>query len=101
MEQLMIASRHECARARRTSPLARGLCGVSHDRERTVTPVGAVSAAKKKPADGYLNAAVCMRVRYVAVHRGLESKPRHAAALRRAAPVWKCGLGQGHGASRR
>lgn len=34
-----------------------------------------------------------MRVRYVAVHRGLESTPRTA-------PVWKCSLGQGHGASR-
>lgn len=51
------------------------LCGVSHDRERAVTPGRGARPREKGPPDGYLNAAVCMRVRYVAVHRRLESKP--------------------------
>lgn len=104
----MIANHHECTGARRTSSsilyththtnththvtfeLARVLCKgcLSHDdRERTVTPVGAIQSRKKKPIDGYLNAAVCMRVRYVAAHRELESK---LCGALRGTPVWKC-----------
>lgn len=57
------------------------LCGVSHDRERAMTPARGARPREKSPPDGYLNAAVCMRVRYVAVHRGLESKPRNRAGM--------------------
>jgi len=76
----------------------RRLCRVSHDRERAMTP--AETLREKGSPDGYLNAAVCMRVWYVAVHRRLESKPRGSlrrgsddGIASRAAPVWKCSLG--------
>lgn len=61
----LIANRHECmysgiARRRRPRPRA-SLCGVSHDRERAMTPVGVLGREKKaRPMDILMPLCVCV-----------------------------------------
>lgn len=83
-EQLMIATRHERTEARRRERRVRKVFVGCLTTANGPWPRRSFSLSRprKKGArpDGYLNAVVCMRVRYVAVHRGLESTPRHGAA---------------------
>lgn len=110
-KQLMIPSRHEYTTSESDGDVpvhARRLCRVSHDRERAVTPVGALDREKKaRPIDILMPLCVCVfgMSRFIAdSNRSRRGPLRRGAARRRwhcTAPVWKYSLGQGHGASRR
>lgn len=104
-KQLMIPSRHEYTTSESDGDVhvhARRLCRVSHDRERAVTPVGALDREKKaRPIDILMPLCVCVfgMSRFIADSNRSRRGPRRRWHC--TAPVWKYSLGQGHGASRR
>jgi len=91
----MIARRHE-----RSGPVrarARYFRGVSRDRERTVTrqrPGRLDGEEKARPMDILMPLCVCVFAMSRSIADSNQSRGGTAA-------VWKCGLGQGHGVSRR